>query len=320
MKAVARLSLAVISAACLLLESCFTGVESTPRIDASAVKRERAATVTPEQLFLSDILPQPPSQWKAGKIFRVTDDRISRIFTSASSAPDSLTGTNLIFQDIVPATSLTGDDAAEVRFTTEDGRRYFYRINGMSTAKIDTMTTLEIPFTIDMDIVRSIDGKLRGKDFYIRTSAWYDSDGIRKENGLRHIRVLVDSVVPGDAYFPALVCFTVADEDMRQRAGEDEHAVFMSVGTSRTATRNFDVLFSFDSPRKQHPEINDETWNLIISSKVRQGMSRDECRLALGAPPEVLRTPSYGGMREMWSYSDGVFLIFEDGFLTRFRL
>ena len=49
-------------------------------------------------------------------------------------------------------------------------------------------------------------------------------------------------------------------------------------------------------------------------------MTRDECRLALGAPPEVLRTPSYGGMREVWSYSDGVFLIFEDGYLTRFRL
>ena len=49
-------------------------------------------------------------------------------------------------------------------------------------------------------------------------------------------------------------------------------------------------------------------------------MSREECRMALGQAPEILRTPSYGGMREVWSYSDGIFLIFEDGYLTRYRL
>ncbi|MBP3535999.1 MAG: hypothetical protein J6J93_00475 [Muribaculaceae bacterium] len=310
----------VLAASSAMLGGCFTGVESTPRINASDVKRERAAGVSPESMYLADVAPQAPSAWQSGKVFRVTDDRISRIFTSSSDNTDNMKGTELLFHDISRARSLTGDDAAEIHFTTRDGRNYFYRINGMSVERIDTLSALDIPFTIDMRLVGEIDSIMRGKDFFVRTPAWYDASGNRKENGLRHIKVHIDSVVPGDAYFPALVCFSVPDSTMNRRAGGGGHAVFMSVGKSKAATRNFDVLFSFDSPRKQYPEIKDDVWDLIISSKVRDGMTRDECRLALGAPPEVLRTPSYGGMREVWSYSDGVFLIFEDGYLTRFRL
>lgn len=304
----------------MMLGGCFTGVESTPRIDDAAVKRERAAGITAEQTFLSDVKPEPPSQWRPGKVFRVTDNRISRIFTSGASGADSLRGTDLLFIGTSPARSLTGDDATDIRFATRNGRQLSYRLAATDAARLDTMQTLEIPFTIDLSLVENIDKALRGKEYYIRTNAWYGTDGLRQENGLRHILVKVDSVVPGDAYFPALVCFSVSHPELNRRTGNHEHAVFMSVGNSKSATRNFDVLFSFDNPRKAHPEISDDVWELIISSKVREGMSREECRMALGQAPEILRTPSYGGMREVWSYSDGIFLIFEDGYLTRYRL
>lgn len=311
---------ACLGACCMALGGCFTGVESTPRIDDDAVKRERAAGTTAEQAFLSGIKPEPPAQWRPGKVFRVTDNRISRIFAAGSRDADSLRGTDLLYAGTAPARSLTGDDATDIRLTTRDGREFSYRIAATDAARIDTMQALDIPFTIDISLVEEIDKALRDNEYYIRTNAWYGTDGLRQENGLRHILVKVDSVVPGDAYFPALVCFSVSDPALRKRTGDHEHAVFMSVGTARSATRNFDVLFSFDNPRKAHPEISDEIWELIISSKVREGMSREECRMALGQAPEILRTPSYGGMREVWSYSDGIFLIFEDGYLTRYRL
>lgn len=41
-------------------------------------------------------------------------------------------------------------------------------------------------------------------------------------------------------------------------------------------------------------------------------MTRDECRLALGAPATT-------GMVEFWQYSDGIYLLFEENILTRFR-
>ena len=95
--------------------------------------------------------------------------------------------------------------------------------------------------------------------------------------------------------------------------------VYMSIGRSRAATRNFDTLFSFTDPRSSYPEIKDEVWELIIRSRVRSNMTRDEVRLALGSPASVERVPTYGGMIERWSYTDGVYLVFEDGFVTRFR-
>lgn len=314
------LAAAALTATMLGAGGCFTGVESTPRIDASDVRREHAAEATPEQAFLADIVPQPPAKWKAGKRFRATDDRIARIFTAASANAESLSGSDLIFMSTSSARTLTGDDATDIEFRTDDGSRFFYRVAALDAQKLDTLRSLEIPFTVDIDMVAEIDAQMRGKVFYVRTPAWYNPSDGSKEDGLRHIQVRIDSVLPGDAYFPALVCFSVVDPALDRRTGSRAHALYMSVGNSRSATRNFDVLFHFDNPRKTYPEIKDDVWALIISSKVREGMSRDECRLALGAPPEVLRTPTYGGMREVWSYSDGVFLIFEDGYLTRFRL
>ena len=93
----------------------------------------------------------------------------------------------------------------------------------------------------------------------------------------------------------------------------------MSVGKGRGATRTFDSLFAFDNPRNRYPEIKDDVWELITRSRVREGMTRDECRLALGQPSDILRIPTYGGMQERWTYTDGIFLIFDDGFLTKYR-
>lgn len=310
--------------AALMLSACFTGVESTPRIDSSVVKRQHASKATPEQELLKNYAPQPPSKWQHGHRFRVVDNRISLIFTSASSPASSLVGKDLIFTSASPAVSVTGTDATELRFRTDDGGSFYYNVPTELNA-LDTLERLDIPFTVDMDLVGRLDNALRGMKLFIRTPAWYEADGERKATGgLRHIEVEVDSVGPGNTSFPAAVYFHILDPAMAALAfpsgNPTERMVYMSVGKGATATRNFDTLFSFDNPRKSYPGIEKEVWELIIRSKVRIGMSREECRLAIGAPTSVLRTPTYGGMRESWSYTDGVFLIFDDGYLSRFRL
>ena len=59
---------------------------------------------------------------------------------------------------------------------------------------------------------------------------------------------------------------------------------------------------------------------MIVNSKVAAGMTRDECRLALGAPNSFRTIPVYNAVVEQWNYDDGMYLIFEDGILTRYRI
>ncbi len=300
---------------CAGASSCFTGVESTPRIDASTVRRENAANIEAEATYLNDIRPQAPSKWKEGKRFRVADDRISLIFTSPSDPTAGLIAKDIVFLGFENATSLTGNDATIVKFGDDKGGRYYYRLNNYNRQRLDTVSSLEIPFTIDLDLVKSVDSRMRGKHYFVRTPAWYRADStLTPTAGLRHVEVVIDSIVPGTSNFAAAVCF-------HQASGKDDgrYVMLMSVGKDRGATRTFDTLFSFDDPRKRYPEIRDDVWAYITCSMVREGMTRDECRLALGQPNDILRIPTYGGMQERWTYTDGIYLIFDDGFLTKYR-
>lgn len=307
------LHLIACTAISLAVQGCFTGVESTPRIELPKDRYEKVEQARAERTYLASVRPLPPSQWAPGRKFRVADERVTRIFTPPGASAEGLANTDIVYLGAKPARTLTGDDGMELSFAAADGRVLTHFPAGIDQTRFDTIASLEIPFLIDLDMVAATDSMLRGRELYVRTNAWYDKDR-QAVNGLRHIRVRIDSVVPGNENFYAAVFFTPLEQ------AKDTHAmVFMSNGQALSATRNFDTLFSFDNPRKNYPEINDHTWSLIIASKIEKGMSRDEARLALGSPVEVLRVPTYGGMRERWTYTDGVFLVFDDGFITTFR-
>lgn len=59
-----------------------------------------------------------------------------------------------------------------------------------------------------------------------------------------------------------------------------------------------------------------ETYN---NGTVTEDMTRDECRLSLGAPDNIDRRAGYSVLREVWSYENGRYLIFEDGLLRSYR-
>lgn len=310
-----NLRITVCTALIALMSSCFTGVESTPRIGAADVRKQQAANLTAEQQFLTQVHPLPPAQWQAGREFLVANDRISLIFNTSSDNTEHLNGHKIYFKGFAPARSLTGDDATDAMFVSDDNRNLVYRISGTDSEKIDTLKSLQVPFTVDLDVVDQIDNLLRGKELYICTNAWYHPQNRQAIYGLRHVSVIVDSVGPGDDNFVAAVYFSLKDT---KEYGPMRGMLLMSLGTK--STRTFDNLFSFTNPRKKYPDIKDEIWQLIIKSRVKPGMTRDECRLALGTPPQIERVPTTIGMREKWTYTDGVFLIFDDGFLTRYRL
>lgn len=299
--------------AVFLLTSCFTGIESTPRISAGDVRKRDAANPTPEQLFMADILPEPPSQWREGKRFFITDDKISIIFLPGTVSTSSLTGHDLVFERFDYNTSVTGEESARAVFHLDgDSSELIYQLD-ITPNEINGRSRLEVPFTVERSIVEAVDSSMIGRTYYISTPKWFNASDNKAVDGLRHIPVKVTRVEAGTYIYPIRVYFTT------DRL-ENEYWIPMTIGSDHSSTRNFAAVFNFDNPRDKYPLVKDETWELIVHSRVTEGMNRDECRLALGAPNNFRTIPVINAIVEQWSYDDGIYLIFEDGILTRFRI
>ncbi|WP_283600519.1 hypothetical protein [Muribaculum intestinale] len=290
--------------------SCFTGIESTPRITDKEVSR-RTVVVTEEDRWLADVTPQPLAQWQPGKQFYVTDSKISLALEPGNDAPAQ--GSVLRYLSSRPVTSLTGGDDTELVFASSSGGEAVYRINA-DKSELDTRRSISVPFTIEMSMVDSVRSRLVGRDLYVRTSLWYDSVG-NAMAGLKYIPVKVIAVEPGNLVYPVKVTFCTS-------AGKecpDTASVFMSVGAESHSARNFAALFNFSNPRDRYPMITDANWERIIHGRVAVDMTRDECRLALGSPSHIDRYQGTSAYGERWTYENGVYLIFFDGILSSFR-
>jgi len=293
----------------LLVQSCFfTGVESTPRITGKDVRRE-VAPVTPEDTYLADVADSPLSAWERGKEFMVTDPRISRIF-GATAPTQPLTGKIIRYDSASETTGITGSPVTDVTFISPEGDRLVYRIN-RSLRRLMSETSTEIPFTIQMSVIAGAADRLIGKKFYILTSSWRDDTDNPVGGGRKFIPVTVDSVAAGNSLFPVKVAFT----DPEGRSAR----IFIHAGAKGEAPRTFSRVFSFADPRIQYPHITPEHWQLIIDGRVTEGMTLEECRLSLGTPKEIERGATNSFYREAWLYENGVYLLFEDGLLKRFR-
>lgn len=264
----------------------------------------------PEMHFLDAVGPQRPSEWIAGKKFYVIDSRLGTLFLPGKG--DTMLSKDDILEYIgsTPAMTFTGQDATDFSFKLPDGSERIFRVN-LTDKELATKDILDIPFTIEMSVADSLNHIMGGKDFYILTSLWYN-DSEEPINGHKFVKVNVKKIVPGNQFYPVRVIFT----DENSRSG----SVFMSIGKDSGASRNFHKLFAFNDPHKFYPQITDENWELIKNSKVAIGMTKDECRLALGTPDDVSRRPSSIGLLEVWNYESGKSLMFADGLLSSFRL
>lgn len=293
----------------LVLPSCFTGIESTPKITTTDVKRQQV-NASEEDKFLSGVNPRRISEWKKGKRFYVTDDKIVLALEPSQNPPK--TGDFIYFDSYRPVMSLTGTEDTEIVFVGKSGEEVVYRI-AASPSELDNRSNVYIPFTIDMDLVDETSKLMLGKRLYLKSPVRYDMNG-NSYNGIKFVPVTITEVMPGNVVYQVMVQFKVEGEEPVENA-----YLYLNVGDAGKSTRNFSSLFYFDDPHLKYPLITDDNWAKIQRGLVVPYMTREECKLSLGAPASVNRRNVISSIQELWSYPNGNYLIFEDGILKSVR-
>ena len=291
----------------LMLTSCFTGIEGTKKITLSKTDLTRLEP-EPEEKVLENVVSEKLGVWRTGKKFFITDDKIMYVVQGNSPTPPAY-GTILTFEGTERKVTPSGVENTYIVFETE-GAELKYQIRKPLEEARENFISVQLPMLIDMDMVDKASTTLSGNSYWIKTGLWYDESEAYK-SGKKFSKIKVSSVEPGNTTFPLRVNFT--DEN-----GEEAH-VLINFGNSGNESRSFAHLFSLKDIRQRYPGITDEIWALIQQSQVRNGMTKEECKLALGNPSDVNQGHDYSRTLEMWQYPDGAYLQFADGILVNFR-
>jgi len=301
----------------LLMNGCFTGVESTPRISNADVRRE---TKDENQIFsvseeniAKKIVPPPPALWREGDKFVVCDSKISLTFPSAPQAILPAVGDTIYFAGFSSTKNILGEESTVLNFINEKSDTLTYRVN-FPKDNIIERSSLDVPFAIPMKMVENANDLLSGLDVYVMTTYRYKAENEERVERNKFGLIKIERVESGSMELPLKVYFTD-----KSSAGTERFYLYMTPGASRTSTRNFTALFNSTDPRLKYPKITDEVWNAIVSSKVMAGMTRQECRLSIGSPSEIIHGHNYSAVYERWIYQDGRNLLFEDGLLKAIR-
>lgn len=311
-----------------LLQSCFTGIESTPKITYKDVRKQ--VVTTPEHQFAQKFIPDSFSCWQPGRLFVVVDPKVNLSYLPpvGKLSEVELTDT-LIFRGLRGVNTFTGGEVGELIFTLKRNPTdtVFYR-TGIDIAELVKRYELQLPYLVDVTAVAEARQQLVGKEFYTRTERWY-SGGFTEIAGRKFLKVKITDVLPGNEQYPYLVKFRSAENQNEKGEpqatnieAEVEGGVLMAPTQREGAPslRGFENLFLIDNPRLNYPQISDLHWEQICRGKVETGMTTQEAQLALGSPKEIDRRPDQSILYERWSYPGGIFLIFEDGILTRTNL
>lgn len=295
-----------------LIASCSTGIESTKKIQMSR-SEQRQIQRTEEEMFANALKGTPLSQWHPGKKFMASSGRTPLIFEPSgvnySTNDDSFEGKMLDF--VGTEIRMTPDLKDECVILFSDGSNIFRYPTGKShesaTSEIDSS---KMPLLYDIDLIDQWKNRLCGLTVWTRSPLWYDAAGNRIA-GLKFSKVTVTDVLPASGQFPMKVEIRLPDGD----------TAFMNMNyTADTAdSRNFAALFFLKDPKTRYPHITDENWDLIKKGRIGLGMTKEECKLALGNPDDVDAGRTSTQTMDIWKYSDGTYLMFTDGLLTRFR-
>ncbi|MDE7096016.1 MAG: hypothetical protein K2O47_00810, partial [Muribaculaceae bacterium] len=167
-----------------------------------------------------------------------------------------------------------------------------------------------LPLLADLELIEKWKEKINGKTLWTKSNLWYDRHGERCP-GQKFAKVKVTDVLPTTGDFPMKVRIC-------RRQGEEAY-LQMNYTSDMFDSRNFASVFFLTDPKNNYPQISEENWDLIKDGKVGSGMTKDECKLALGNPDEVNSGHNHSQTMDIWQYANGTYLIFTDGLLTRFR-
>ena len=303
----------ILSAILPLFSGCSTGVEGTKTIRMTKTER-RELMPSAEQVFVADMKSDPLSDWQQGKRFLVSDEKAAVVLRSTDGSSDNLKGAVLIYNKVESRRTPAGAEEAVILFSG-NGRELRYSTGRSIADSYKELTASDVPMLIDLDLVDKALRLLTGKKVWTMSNLWYDADG-NIARGVKYVPVTITGVQPGDKVFPLLVSF--------KDASGSEFGMWMSVRNdgnqaSAGASRWFGNLFSLSDPRLGHQEIDDAVWELICTGKVREGMTKEECRLSLGNPDEVDSGHDWNSTLDIWRYQNGTFLRFQDGKLANFR-
>ena len=299
-----------------LLVSCGTGIEVTGRVTDKDVRRAMEDTDNRQTTVNLDAYVDLLPAWKMGKRFWVADDKVTQMLAESSGYDKDtlhLAGHVLTYRGYSLSGLFVDEDNRRLYIEFDDeltGLHLIYRYGKAINARHAGFT---LPMLIDMDMVDHVARQLTGREFYIRTPIWYDRQTEQMMDGRHFIKVTIDSVLPGNAVLPLRVLFTTADT--RERA-----MVWMSDNVSTMHGRDFDAMFVASDPHLAYPAITAANWEHITRGQVVEGMTKEECRLALGSPKSINERPDQAGMREYWYYDGGSYLYFVDGLLKQFRI
>lgn len=261
--------------------------------------------------MMSDFQAPVISSWSPGKTFLVADDKISLVFDAytKSDGDTSLEGKILRYKGVASKTTPVGTEELVVVFT--DGTSdYRYTTGRTPDVANKSVTSLDIPMLIDLDLVKKTSDYLSGRKLWTRTRMWYKPDG-EKLDGRQFVPVVIEEVTPGNMVFPLKVCF-------KDEKG-DRALLYMNIKNAGIESRSFQSLFYVSDPKLRYPSIQPEIWENIRDGKVKAGMTKEECKLALGNPSDVNAGHDWNSTIEFWQYPDGKFLRFEDGLLIDYR-
>lgn len=317
----------ILAGACCL-SGCFTGIESTKKIELSREDR-RSLAPSDEELLLQDVSSSPLREWKLGKRFMVSADKGIMIFEQAGlperAASGRFAGTILRFDGLDNRKSLDGSEELMIIFHS-DSVRYVYNTHRKPAEALEKVSSGNIPMMIDLDRVAGIESKLLGMRIWTVSSLWYDDKGERKV-GRKFVPVVISGVQPGDSVFPVRICFTpdnlpLSGSGKSDGSPENSSGVWsmlMNYGGDEAGSRPFKTLFSLSDPRLKHKSVSDEVWEKICSGLVMPGMTKEECRLSLGSPADTDTGHNYSTLLDIWRYADGRILRFADGVLVDVR-
>ena len=105
---------ALLLTATALISSCFTGVESTPRI---TVPQKEQTPLTAEDTLLCGITREPFGLWRPGKRFAVTDSRL-KLLMGASAPAEELKGRVIEFRGFDQSVNPSGSPLTRLTFTS----------------------------------------------------------------------------------------------------------------------------------------------------------------------------------------------------------
>lgn len=310
--------LTVIIPALFIIAGCSTGIEGTKTIKMSGADR-RALALSAEETFLKDIVTSPLSDWTVGKRFLVADNRAAYAYRTATllQPGDSLQGKTFVYKGVTSRPTPGGRDNCVILFSC-DGMDVSFDTGKSTPEARASLTGADMPMLVDLDLVDSASRLLTGRRLWTRNAIWYAPDG-RRIDGRKYVPVTVTGVLPGDKVFPLKVCF-------RDDTGTDAW-MLMNAGAAREDTRrmpgvhsrSFANLFSLTDPKEKYPGIRQEIWDYICRGELVKGMTKDECKLAIGNPKDVNSGHDWNNTLDIWTYSDGSFLRFMDGLLYDFR-